>query len=133
MFMPQPLGDAGARRLVRRVWRNYFEDAHQALPANEEWLRGVRSEAMLATVKALAKVPAETLDGLARAPQVPILVMFGQYDIYETAAQVTRSRLPEAEHVLLGGAGHLPWVQDLAHFRDVISDFYGLEGRSGRQ
>ncbi len=133
MFMPQPLGDAGARRLVRRVWRNYFENAHQALPANKEWLRGVRSEAMLATVKALARVPAETLDELARAPQVPILVMFGQNDIYETAAQVTRSRLPEAEHVLLGGAGHLPWLQDPAHFRDVISDFYDLQGRSGRQ
>jgi proline iminopeptidase len=125
MFLPQPLGDAGARRLMRRVWRNYFRDAREAAPANEEWLRGVHSEAMLATTKALGNVPAETLDGLARAPQIPVLVLFGRNDIYETSPQVTRARLPDARHVVLEGSGHLPWLQDPAGFRAVISDFYG--------
>jgi proline iminopeptidase len=126
MFMPQPLGDAGARRLMRRVWRNYFRDGREALPASEEWLSGVRSEAMLATAKALGRVPAETLNGLARAPQIPILVLYGQNDIYETAHQVLRSRFPEAKHVFLEDSGHLPWLRDPARFRDVISDFYGI-------
>jgi proline iminopeptidase len=126
MFMPQPLGDAGARRLMRRVWRNYFRDAREAPPANGEWLRGVHSEAMLATTKALGSVAAETLDGLARAPQIPVLVLFGRNDIYETSPQVTRSRLPDARQVVLEGSGHLPWLQDPAGFRAVISDFYGI-------
>ena len=125
MFMPQPLGDAGARRLIRRAWRNYTRDTPGAPAADEAWLRGVRSEAMLATVRSLGRVPAATLEGLTRMPRIPTLVQFGQHDIYETAAQVTRARLPQATHVLLEDSGHLPWLQAPVRFRAVLSDFYG--------
>jgi len=131
MLLPNPLGDVAARRLMRRVWRNYFPARREAMPADEEWLRGVRSEAMRATVKAAGRAPAEMLDGLARAPRIPVLVLYGGDDIYETAPQVLRSRFPESQHVLLEDSGHLPWLQDLARFREVISDFYGIDAGLG--
>lgn len=126
MFLPQPLGDAGARRLMRRVWRNYFRDPSEAPQPNEAWLRGVRSEAMIVTARALGRVPAETLDGLARAPRIPIEVLYGQDDIYETAAEVTRTRLPQAKFVLLEDSGHLPWLQAPVRFKEELTGFYGI-------
>lgn len=68
MFLPQPLGDAGARRLMRRVWRNYFRDPSEAPQPNEAWLRGVRSEAMIVTASARRRAPRLTRVGAASTP-----------------------------------------------------------------
>jgi proline iminopeptidase len=108
MALPGPLGDAGARRLMRRVWANYFPEPRNAPPADPAWLRGVRSEALRSTPRALRRAPETLLDGVTTALAIPILVLFAADDIYETAAEVLRSRFPEARHLRLEQSGHLP-------------------------
>lgn len=63
------------------------------------------------TTKALRGEQDQGLDGLADVRSIPILVLFGGDDIYETAAEVLRSRFPEARHVVLERSGHLPWLR----------------------
>lgn len=127
MALPGPLGDAGARRLMRRVWANYFPEPQKAPPADSEWLRGVRSEALRSTPRALRRAPETLLERVTKAPAIPILVLFAADDIYETAAEALRSRFPEARYVRLEESGHLPWLQVPGRFRQVLSEFYGLD------
>jgi proline iminopeptidase len=123
MTIPGSLGDAGTRRLMARVWRNYFPDPRTAPPPDEAWLRGLRSMPMRATTKSLRGADSDPLARL-RGVSIPMLVLFGSDDIYETAADVLRERFPNARHVIIQDSGHMPWLQAPVRFREVMSEFY---------
>jgi pimeloyl-ACP methyl ester carboxylesterase len=53
------------------------------------------------------------LSGLA-AYTGPAMVLYGEYDIFGTSADVVRRRLPHAVQVTLSDSGHLHWQQNQA-------------------
>lgn len=125
MALP-PTADGAARRLMDRVWRNYFPDPRSAQPADPEWLAGLHAEPMRQTTRALRDADPVLLDGIGDA-QIPVLVEFGGDDIYRTADSVLRRRFPRARHVTLERSGHLPWLQASEDFQGLLEGFYGSE------
>jgi pimeloyl-ACP methyl ester carboxylesterase len=78
---------------------------------------------MRKTGRAVREADSHLLDGIGDIP-IPVLVEFGGDDIYVTAADVLRRRFPKARHESLPESGHLPWLQDSKHFRELLAGFY---------
>ncbi len=118
-----PIADRSTRRLMARVWRNYYPDPRSAPPADAAWLAGIRAPAYREASKALGTADPGLLRGIGDL-DLPVLVEFGGDDIYLTAAEVLRRRFPNAKHETLAESGHLPWLQDTERFRALLAGFY---------
>jgi pimeloyl-ACP methyl ester carboxylesterase len=73
--------------------------------------------------RALSGADARQLDRLATLA-VPVLVLYGEYDIFSTSTHVVRDRFPTATQITLSGSGHLHWLQQPDGYRRVLNDFY---------
>jgi proline iminopeptidase len=124
LTVPGPVGQRATANLFRRVWRNYFPNPRQAPPADAAWLRGVNGRAMAATADALARAAGSCLPSAADGQRWPVLVLFGEQDIYGDEIGRVFCRFPAAEHIVLPGSGHLPWLQAPAAFATLLRGFY---------
>jgi proline iminopeptidase len=124
-MLPGGLGDYGAGRMMALVWRNYFDPPSSAPPADESWVRGIRSKPMRETRKAAIEAEASRLDEIGLDPSTRVLVLFGKRDIYGPTVEKFFARYPEARHVVLEDAGHLPWIQSPEAFRAELCVFFG--------
>ena len=69
------------------------------------------------------------LDGLA-AYAGPVMVLYGEHDIFGASTGVVRRRFPQAAQVTLEGSGHLHWLQNQAGYRQALRGFYAAHLRS---
>ncbi len=122
--VPGRIGDSAGRRLLARVWRSYFPDDASAPPAEADWLRGASISAAIKTTAAIRAAEASQLEGLGSRLAVPVVVVYGEHDIYGASKDVLRARFPASEHVTLKDCGHLPWLQATDVFASLLSDFY---------
>jgi proline iminopeptidase len=120
-MLPGATGDRAARRMMARVWRNYFDHPQSAPPPSPEWLAGVHSRPIFLTRSAALAAKASDLSGL---DGVPVLIIFGESDIYGTTTQRLVTRYPTARVVVIPRAGHVPWLQNRAIFSDIIVEFF---------
>lgn len=88
--------------------RNYFPDNASARRADARWLRGASSSAAIKTTSAIRAADTSMLAGLGSRLAVPVLVVYGEHDIYGASSDVLRTRFPAAQHVKLKDCGHLP-------------------------
>jgi len=120
-LLPGAAGDHAARRMMTRVWCNYFEPPESAPPPSAEWLAGVHSRPIFATRSAALAAKASDLCGLN---SVPVLIIVGERDIYGPTTQRLATRYPSARVVVVPHAGHVPWLQNAAIFSGLIIDFF---------
>jgi proline iminopeptidase len=121
-MLPGAAGDRAARRMMARVWRNYFEPPDSAPAPSQEWLAGVHSQPIFATRSAALAANAGTLRGAG--PDVEVLIMYGESDIYgDTTARLV-ARYPSARVVTIPSAGHVPWVQNRTSFAKELVSFF---------
>lgn len=120
-MLPGRVGDRSASRMMARVWRNYFDPPDSAPVPSPQWLAGVRSRpifetrrAALATDRGQLRVP----------PSIPMLITFGQDDIYGRSTERLIARYPSARAVLIPDCGHVPWIQNRRAFEAVIASFF---------
>ena len=59
------------------------------------------------------------------ASDTKVLVLFGSKDIYGPTVETLFARYPDAGHVVLENAGHLPWLRSPDTFRDELCAFFG--------
>ena len=52
------------------------------------------------------------------------MVLFGSEDIYGPTVGRLFARYADAKHVVLEGAGHLPWLQSPEAFRRELGNFF---------
>jgi pimeloyl-ACP methyl ester carboxylesterase len=64
---------------------------------------------------------------VAYARYVPVLVIFGENDIYGRTTERLVARYPNAKVVIIPRAGHVPWLQNRAAFVDAISTVFEVE------
>ena len=124
LFIALLAGDQAARRMMAGVWRNYFDPPESAPTPSREWLAGVHSRPIFATRQAALAAPARELLGL---PSVPVLIIFGENDIYGSTTERLVARYPNARVVIIPRAGHVPWLQNRAAFVHAISTFFEAE------
>lgn len=125
--LPGRAGEVAGRHMLARVWRNYFPDPAAAPPADAAWLSGARSSVAIKTVAAVRRASASRLDGLGSRLAAPVLVVYGDDDIYETSPEHVRTRFPNAQHAILDHCGHLPWIQGAEAFAALLSGFYAAD------
>jgi proline iminopeptidase len=123
-YLPGSAGDRAARRMMARVWHNYFDPPESAPAPSEEWLAGVHSRPIVATRQAALTANASDLPGLAT---VPVLIIFGENDIYGRTTERLIARYPDARVVFIPRAGHVPWLQNRAAFVDAVDTFFETE------
>jgi len=125
-LLPGAPGDQAARRMIARVWRNYFDPPCSAPPPSPEWLSGVHSRPIFATRRAALAAKAGDLRGVA---SIPVLIIFGEDDIYGQSTERLVARYPGASVVIISRSGHLPWLQNREIFADTVISF--LESSEG--
>lgn len=118
-MLPGAWGDAGAGRMMARVWSNYFRPPESAPPASAAWLSGVRARAIFATRKAAVAAEASALQGVR--PSGEVIIAFGEYDIYGDTASRLIARYPQARVITLRNAGHVPWIQNPVAFQELLA------------
>lgn len=129
-MLPGALGDAGARRLMAIVWRNYFRPPSSAPTPDADWLAGVRAKPIHSTRNAAVRAEADELSDPGTDREVVIL--FGEHDIYGSTAEPLFDRFPSARRVVLPDCGHVPWLQSPDAFRDELCSFFDRRQPSGR-
>jgi proline iminopeptidase len=120
-LLPGSAGDRAAGRMMARAWRNYFDPPRSAPPPSREWLDGVHSRPIFATRKAVLEAKASDLRGLG---SVPVLIIFGEGDIYGATTQRLVRRFPAARVVVIPRAGHVPWLQNRTAFSEAVVEFF---------
>jgi proline iminopeptidase len=123
-YLPGPVGKLAGRRILDRVWRNYFPVGSFPPAADRTWLAGANRIAARRTVRAIKTMPASTLDALGAHSELPVLTVYGDDDIYGPSITHLRDRYPAARHIVVPGCGHLPWLQAPQAFEHLIRDFY---------
>lgn len=123
-MLPGTVGERSARRMMARVWRNYFDPPDSAPAPSGEWLAGVHSRPIFATRHAALAGDASELRGL---PSIPMLIIFGQRDIYGRTTERLVARYPNARVVTISDAGHIPWIQNRPAFVAAVVSFFEME------
>lgn len=134
--LPGRAGDAAGRHMLARVWRNYFPDPAAAPPPDAAWLSGARSSVAIKTLAAVRRASASRLDGLGSRLAAPVLVVYGDDDIYGPSPEHVLARFPTAQTAILDHCGHLPWIQGPDAFAALLTEFYAVvrmpvEGKDG--
>lgn len=120
-MLPGSAGDRAARRMMTRVWRNYFDPPSSAPPPSPAWLAGIHSRPIFATRRAALAGHSRELD---IAESACVLILFGEHDIYGDTTDRLITRYPKARVITIQGAGHVPWLQNRAAFVDVLNTFF---------
>ena len=126
LYLPGPLPRWAMPRVMTETWRNYAFDRTDVTDPEPGWLAGCSATAMLATDRAAARQPAATLDPLRRFPR-PVLVLYGEHDIFGDATGVVRRRFPHGRQVALPGSGHLHWLDNPGAYRADLRSFLSID------
>jgi proline iminopeptidase len=119
------------RRVMTETWHNYFLDPSLAPDPDQTWLDGCSAEAMLRTDHAISRARSERLDKVGHL-DVPVLVLYGEYDIFGDHTHIVRERFRRARQITLSGSGHLHWLQQPDAYRAVLRDFYAIVRKAVR-
>ncbi|WP_394366203.1 alpha/beta fold hydrolase [Yeosuana marina] len=57
-------------------------------------------------------------------PAFPILITYGENDIYGSSKENTYLRFPSAEYEVVTHSGHIPWIHNHKLFRSILIGFY---------
>ena len=130
-MLPGTAGDRGARRMMARVWRNYFDPPNKAPAPSDGWLAGIHREPIFATRRAAIAADGAQLRGDRLCPSARVLIIFGESDIYGDTQERLMARYPAARVVTIPGAGHVPWLQNHARFAEEVTAFFAIDGCDG--
>ena len=122
--------DRAYQRVFGKVWRYYFKNPREALPADKAWLKGIRAKAINLTRRSIIKINNEELRPDLSRLDIPIQLLFGSDDIYGASSKQWLSRWPNAKQMTLNNVGHLPWIQGKQEFIRILEGFYGNLGGS---
>jgi proline iminopeptidase len=118
------LGSDGAyRALFKQVLDNYNKDFNPAFAATDAMVENVCAESVNRTRKAIVQYQ-QTIEPLPYS--FPIMVVYGERDIYGASKQHVTARFPNAEFREIQKAGHRPWLHNKGGFFSVLGGFYNV-------
>ena len=117
------------RHVMAQTWHTYFLDPRSAPDPDQRWLAGCCADAMIRTDRAVSREDPARLDPLA-AYTGPVMVLYGEHDIFGASTAVVRRRFPQAAQITLEDSGHLHWLQNQAGYRQALRRFYAAQLRS---
>lgn len=112
--------DRSHQKLFERVMWNY----NKGFVSNtvDFRLKSIRSKPINKTRKYIAEYPPLTVN----ADNCPVLITYGDSDIYKESKQSVYDRYPNASFRVIGNTGHIPWLHDPEVFFDILKRFYAI-------
>ena len=110
------------RKVFRLVLKNYHKQ-YAKVEISDEALSGIFADPINKTRKEIIKykpLPVST------EPEFPILISYGDDDIYGDSKNELPQRYPTAKMISIANCGHIPWLHNLEAFKKILNDFYSL-------
>ncbi|HCL66015.1 MAG TPA: alpha/beta hydrolase [Rhizobium sp.] len=116
--------DKAYQSLFKQVLENYNKDFDSSFSATEAMVENVRAEPINKTRPHILEY-----QPLKDVPdcQFPVMITYGQKDIYGESKKSVRNRFPKATFIELQNAGHIAWKHNNAEFVRILIEFYQLE------
>ena len=118
--------DRAMIKIILLLWQTYFKNLDLPKKRTKEWLHGINAKALFKTRKSIMNKSHLSLNELPAINSIPILVLYGTDDIYQSTKWITRARFPNAQYIELENSGHFPWLQDNENFMLILSQFYEI-------
>lgn len=110
--------------LFKQVLENYNKDFDSAFIATDEMVKNVRSEPVNRTRPHIVEYPLlkDAID-----PCFPIMIVYGEKDIYGESKRYVKNRFPKATFVEIENAGHIAWRHAPKEFNRILVKFYEIQ------
>lgn len=121
------LGMLGSDKAYRKVFKQVLINYHlgyNEIIVQEDFLNKIHSEPVNKTRKEIIKYKPLTE---LRDSGFPIIITYGDNDIYGDSKKILIKRFPTAKVEILEECGHIPWKHNLNEFEEVLNDFYNKE------
>ena len=115
--------DKAYGKVFKQVLKNYHKGYGDFEPDNE-FYRKIHSEPINKTRKEILKY--KSLEENSN-PRFPILITYGDNDIYGESKNELLKRFPTANMRNIGGSGHIPWKHNFIEFETILVDFYNIK------
>lgn len=115
--------DKTTERLYMQAVKNYNKGCVDIDDSKSAVYEKAKGKSTHATIKNIAKAP--PLKGI-KSPGFPILISYGDDDIYSETSKYVISRYPTAEVVFIPDRGHLLTVHNPEFYWKLFEDFYSL-------
>ena len=113
--------DKAYQKLFAQVLKNYHKE-YEKVDFSAEYFSQIHAKPINRTIKNIKKYP--TLKGFRES--IPVLITFGQNDIYGDSQAKSLARFPSAQQIIIPNSGHIPWVHNPNYFQQVLTKFYHL-------
>ncbi|WP_297093446.1 alpha/beta hydrolase [uncultured Draconibacterium sp.] len=115
--------DKAYGKVFKQVLENYYKD-YSDLKLDNEFYTKIHSKPINKTRKEIRKY--KSLNEVIN-PQFPILITYGDNDIYGESKDELPKRFPTATITTIKNSGHIPWKHNYAVFEKILVDFYNIE------
>ena len=115
--------DKAYQSLFKQVLENYNKKFDPSFAATDAMVENVRAEPINKTRSHIVESPLLT-DAIDF--RFPIMITYGQKDIYGESKKSVKNRFPNATFVEFDNAGHIAWKHNNAKFTRTLTDFYQL-------
>lgn len=119
--------DKAYGKVFKQVLKNYYTD-YCDLKLNNEFYTKIHSKPINKTRKEIRKY--KSLKEVIN-PQFPILITYGDNDIYGESKKELPKRFPTASIKSIKKSGHIPWKHNYAEFEKILINFYIIEKPAG--
>ncbi len=130
LVIPGPIGAWAMRHVMTETWHNYFVDPRSAPDPDPQWITGCSPTAMMRTDRAISKEHPGAL-GSVSTYHGPVLVLYGEWDIFASGREIVRTRYANATQVTLQNSGHVHWLQNPSGYTGALKQFYELASHQG--
>jgi proline iminopeptidase len=115
--------DRAYQSLFRRVLKNYNGEFDPSFITTDAMVENVRAIPINRTRSQIVRYTP-----LRDAPEFdfPIMIAYGQRDIYAESKQSVKRRYPGATVVEIENAGHLPWIHNRNEFNNILTLFFHI-------
>ena len=116
--------DKAYQSLFKQVLDNYNKEFDPAFAATDAMVENVRAEPINKTRPHLVDYP-PLIDAVDY--RFPIMITYGQKDIYGESTISVKRRFPKATFIEIENAGHIAWKHNSAEFFHILNQFYRLQ------
>lgn len=115
--------DKAYQSLFKQVLENYNKEFDPSFTATDAMVENVRAEPINKTRSRIVEYP-PLKDAMDYS--FPILITYGQKDIYGESKQNVKKRFPRATFAEFENAGHVAWRHNKEKFNNTLIEFYQL-------
>ncbi len=115
--------DAAYRSLFKQVLENYNKEFDPTFKASDNMVENVRAKPINKTRTHILEYPL-LMNGVDYP--FPMMVIYGEKDIYGDSKLQLQNRYPKARIVIIQHSGHIAWRQNGNMFMRILNGFYHI-------